>query len=191
MRDSTEDVRQRVLIAARREFATYGLAGARIDRIAREARASKERLYAYFADKEALFGAVLDLNVAEFSAAVQLNPDDVPGFVGAVVDHSNAHPEHLRMLTWARMDDTKFRPVISRAVAEANLEALRESQRLGFVDASWDPRQLLELLFAIGLAWANAPEAGYLHGADESALASCRAASVEAARRLISPSAVG
>jgi AcrR family transcriptional regulator len=170
MRDSTEDVRQRVLIAARREFATYGLAGARIDRIAREARASKERLYAYFADKEALFGAVLDLNVAEFSAAVQLNPDDVPGFVGAVVDHSNAHPEHLRMLTWARMDDTKFRPVISRAVAEANLEALRESQRLGFVDASWDPRQLLELLFAIGLAWANAPEAGYLHGADESAL---------------------
>jgi AcrR family transcriptional regulator len=175
-----------VLRAARKEFATYGLAGARIDRVARDAQASKERLYAYFSDKEALFTAVLDLNLAEFFAAVRLTPEDVPGFVGAVVDHSTRHPEHLRMITWARLDNNKFQPIINRAVPEANIEALREGQRRGLIDSFWDPAQLLELLLAIGLAWAQAPEAGYFTGSDDAILASCRAASVEAARRLIS-----
>ncbi len=183
-------MRDRVLRAARKEFAMYGLAGARIDRVARDAQASKERLYAYFADKEALFTAVLDLNLAEFFDAVRLTPDDIPGFVGAVVDHSSSHPEHIRMLTWARLDDVKFQPMINRAVPEANLEALREGQRLGLVDSCWDPVQLLELLLAIGLAWARAPESGYFHDSDATVLSSCRAASVEAARRLIAPTAV-
>jgi AcrR family transcriptional regulator len=188
MKSTTEDVRQRVLLAARKEFAAYGLAGARIDRVAREARASKERLYAYFSDKEALFTAVLDLNLAEFFAAVQLTPEDVPGFVGAVVDHSIAHPEHIRMLTWARLDDLKFQPMIDHAVPAANLEAIREAQRLGLVDPDWDPVQLLELLLSIALVWAQAPEVGYSHAMDAAVVASRRAASVEAARRIIAPS---
>jgi AcrR family transcriptional regulator len=187
MRVQRTDVRERVLQAARKEFAAYGLAGARIDRIARDARASKERLYAYFSDKQALFAAVLDQNLAEFFAAVRLTPDNIPGFVGAVVDHSKAHPDHLRMLTWARLDDLPFQPMIDRAVPEANIEAIREGQRLGLVDSFWDPVQLLELLLAIGLAWAQAPEVGYFVDSDANILASCRAASVEAARRLISP----
>jgi AcrR family transcriptional regulator len=190
MKVTTEDVRSRILHAARKEFATYGLAGARIDRVARDAHASKERLYAYFSDKEALFMAVLDLNLAEFFAAVRLTPEDIPGFVGEVVDHSSSHPEHIRMLTWARLDDLKFQPMINRAVPEANIEALREGQRRGLVDSCWDPVQLLELLLSIALAWARAPEAGYFHGSDATVLASCRAASVEAARRLIAPADV-
>jgi AcrR family transcriptional regulator len=186
---NTEDVRQRLLLAARKEFAAYGLAGARIDRVAREARASKERLYAYFADKEALFTAVLDLNLAEFFAAVRLTPEDVPGFVGAVVDHSITHPEHIRMLAWARLDDVKFQPMINNAVPAANLEALRQAQGLGLVDPGWDPVHLLELLLAVALVWAQAPELGYSRARDASVRTLCREASVEAARRLIAPAA--
>src|SRR3981189_168640 len=52
---NTTELRGEILAAARTEFAQYGLAGARIDRIAGSAHASKERLYAHFADKEALF----------------------------------------------------------------------------------------------------------------------------------------
>ena len=59
-----------ILAAARAEFAHYGLAGARIDRIARTAQASKERLYAHFGDKETLFREVL--------AADLFPPDDLP-----------------------------------------------------------------------------------------------------------------
>ena len=44
----------------RREFAEHGIAGARTDAIAREARVNKALLYYYFKDKETLYGAVLD-----------------------------------------------------------------------------------------------------------------------------------
>jgi AcrR family transcriptional regulator len=71
------ELRDEILAAARAEFARHGLAGARIDRIATSASASKERLYSYYGDKAALFQAVLDLNTAEFFAAVRLDADDV------------------------------------------------------------------------------------------------------------------
>ena len=87
--------------AARSEFAQYGLAGARIDRIARAAEASKERLYAHFKDKEALFRSVVAADLAEFFAAVTLRPDAVPEFVGDIYDLACRRPEHLRMITWA------------------------------------------------------------------------------------------
>ncbi|MET7403936.1 helix-turn-helix domain-containing protein, partial [Dactylosporangium sp. NPDC005572] len=50
--DSTGD---RIIAAAVTEFAQHGIAGARVERIARAARTSKERVYAYFRSKEALY----------------------------------------------------------------------------------------------------------------------------------------
>ena len=40
------------------EFALHGVDGARINRIAERARAGKERIYAWFGDKDALFDTV-------------------------------------------------------------------------------------------------------------------------------------
>jgi AcrR family transcriptional regulator len=58
MRAAGEATRERIPAAAKEEFARYGFAGARISRISAEAKASKERLYAYFPSKESLFAAV-------------------------------------------------------------------------------------------------------------------------------------
>src|SRR3954469_15215200 len=49
-----------ILAAARDEFAEHGLGGARVDRIAERAGLNKRLIYYYFADKEALFQAVLE-----------------------------------------------------------------------------------------------------------------------------------
>src|SRR5258708_32943754 len=49
-----------ILKAAIQEFAEHGIAGARIDAIARAARVNKALLYYYFKDKEAIYEAVLD-----------------------------------------------------------------------------------------------------------------------------------
>ncbi|MEA2700643.1 MAG: hypothetical protein QOI66_4914, partial [Myxococcales bacterium] len=103
MRTKTE-LRGEILAAARAEFAKYGLAGARIDRIARAANASKERLYAHFGDKETLFRDVVATDGAEFFRAVELCPDAVPEFVGGIFDLTQSRPEHLRMITWARLE---------------------------------------------------------------------------------------
>lgn len=50
----------RVLAAARVEFANKGLAGARVDEIARETGVTKQLIYHYYSSKEGLFVAVLD-----------------------------------------------------------------------------------------------------------------------------------
>jgi AcrR family transcriptional regulator len=52
--------RRRILDAATSEFAAKGLAGARVNEIARRARINKRMLYHYFGDKEALWLAVLE-----------------------------------------------------------------------------------------------------------------------------------
>jgi AcrR family transcriptional regulator len=179
-----EDVRHRILIAARSEFATHGLAGARIDRVAKEAHASKERLYAHFTDKVALFDAVLELNGAEFFGAVTLNPDRPAAFVGELFDHAVASPEHIRMLTWARLEGRDEFFQAGNPGALANLAALREAQSRGTVDASWDAELLLALLFSTGLAWAQSPKP-FLRNATTAQLAKQRAAALEAADRLL------
>ena len=59
-RGQPEESRAAILRAAAKEFAEHGIAGARTDAIAREARVNKALLYYYFKDKETLYGAVLD-----------------------------------------------------------------------------------------------------------------------------------
>lgn len=179
--NSSVDVRTRVLVAARAEFAERGLAGARIDRIAQQASASKERLYSHFGDKVSLFRAVLDLNVAEFHEAVQLDPHNVTSFVGDVFDHSLAHPEQLRMLTWARLEQIPYQ-LPGFDVPDVKVEALREAQRLGTVDRSWQPEDLLELLFSIAHAWIHTPIPPEQFG---TSIADHRRAAIEAARKLV------
>jgi len=59
-RGEPEKTRTAILAAALREFAAEGVAGARIDEIARLAGVNKALLYYYFQDKESLYGAVID-----------------------------------------------------------------------------------------------------------------------------------
>jgi len=59
-RGQPEESRAAILQAAAEEFAAHGIAGARTDAIARQARVNKALLYYYFKDKETLYGAVLD-----------------------------------------------------------------------------------------------------------------------------------
>lgn len=55
-----ERTRAAILEAARREIAAKGLAGARIDVVARRAGTNKRMIYHYFGDKDALYLAVLE-----------------------------------------------------------------------------------------------------------------------------------
>lgn len=59
-RGQPEESRAAILQAAAQEFGDHGIAGARTDAIAREARVNKALLYYYFKDKDTLYGAVLE-----------------------------------------------------------------------------------------------------------------------------------
>ncbi|WP_156688790.1 TetR/AcrR family transcriptional regulator [Mycobacterium sp. Marseille-P9652] len=187
MRTKTE-LRGEILAAARAEFAQYGLAGARIDRIARAASASKERLYAHFGDKETLFRDVVAADGAEFFRAVEMRPDAVPEFVGDLFDLAQRRPEHLRMITWAQLEGFPLdKPEFDgEHPPELAIAALEQAQAAGQVDPRWEPKHLLVLLFAVALGWAHWPDPA-LATSDPEALASRRAAAVEAAARIVKP----
>jgi AcrR family transcriptional regulator len=66
---NADRTRAAILDAATREFARYGLSGARVDRIAVKADINKRMLYHYFGAKEALFLAVLEATYARIRTA--------------------------------------------------------------------------------------------------------------------------
>ncbi len=59
------DTKARILRAATEEFARHGYAGARIDRIARQAKANKALIYYHFTSKENLYRCVLENQVKD------------------------------------------------------------------------------------------------------------------------------
>ena len=56
---AADDTRDKLLDSATREFEERGFDGARVDRIARRAKANKAMIYYHFGDKRALYQAVL------------------------------------------------------------------------------------------------------------------------------------
>ncbi|NUT49420.1 MAG: TetR family transcriptional regulator [Saccharothrix sp.] len=92
--------RARLITAARAEFAERGIDGARVDRIARQAGVSKERIYGHFGSKEELFETVVREALREHTAALDLPSGDIGEYVGRVYDLHRANPELLRLLLW-------------------------------------------------------------------------------------------
>jgi AcrR family transcriptional regulator len=187
-----EPTRQRILEAARIEFAAHGLAGARIDRIARAASASKERLYAYYRHKADLFDAVLELNLEEFAAAVAHGGETLADFARSLYDHSVSHPEHLRMIDWARLERQDTLAAPSARIRDFHTEQVRGIQALqaaGVVDAEWDPEHLSALVFGIVSCWIHEPAAAFsaIPAPDADAIAARRASVVRAVERLVAP----
>ncbi|MDX3102512.1 TetR family transcriptional regulator [Nonomuraea angiospora] len=99
-----EATRQRIFQAAAAEFAAYGLAGARVDRIAGAAKANKQAIYLYFGGKDKLFGAVVRAKVDEVCHANPLDPGAVADSVGQLFDWYQDHPELIRLLLWEALE---------------------------------------------------------------------------------------
>ncbi|QIS07873.1 TetR family transcriptional regulator [Nocardia brasiliensis] len=97
----SDATKQALLRAARNEFAAYGLAGARVDRIAEAAGVNKERIYGLFGSKDKLFDVILIDTMREFMDVVQPLTETDPGrYVAKLFDYHNNNPQLLRLLLW-------------------------------------------------------------------------------------------
>ncbi|MFD5223564.1 TetR family transcriptional regulator [Streptomyces tendae] len=192
--ESTDSTRQRIVAAAKEEFARHGIAGARVDRIAKQARTSKERVYAYFRSKEALYAHVAERETTALIEATQLDPADLPGYAGILFDHFTARPDHYRLITWGRLeltdsaDDTESADDTSplQATIAGKLDKLRDAQRIGLLDPVWDPVDVLALINQIAMTWAGQPEiaAAAAEQAVDPSVTARRAALVTAVERM-------
>ncbi|MEV6071727.1 TetR/AcrR family transcriptional regulator [Nocardia sp. NPDC052001] len=99
-----EATKARIFAAATDEFAAHGIAGARVDRIARNAKANKQLIYAYFGDKELLFRQVLEKTMLDVAASVTTDIEDLDTWIDQHLDYHREHPELLRLLMWEALE---------------------------------------------------------------------------------------
>jgi AcrR family transcriptional regulator len=156
MARNAEQTRARIMNAATEEFAAYGIAGARMDRVAERAASSKERIYAYFGNKEQLFDAVFSNSVRAYFDEVDFDASDLPGYAGRLFDHFADAPERLRLSTWYRLE----RPagIGLQSVIDANgvrVKAIAAAQDAGVILADFTPVQLLALIQSLSTSWAT------------------------------------
>ncbi|HEX7400929.1 MAG TPA: TetR/AcrR family transcriptional regulator [candidate division Zixibacteria bacterium] len=64
---------EKILTAASREFAQFGLAGARVDRIASRSGINKAMIYSYFRSKENLYQTILNRHFDEIGQLLEEN----------------------------------------------------------------------------------------------------------------------
>jgi AcrR family transcriptional regulator len=147
--------RRRLLDAAFTEFAQYGIAGARVERIAEAAESNKAQIYHYFGSKTQLFDAVFQTATTEMEAEVPFDPHDLPGYAGRLVRLHERRPEIMRICTWQRLERANGEPnPLGVAFARRQVEMIAEAQKAGKLPAHFAPGFLLGLVLHIATGWA-------------------------------------
>ena len=153
---AAQETKQRILAAAFQEFADYGVAGARVDRIAKNAGCNKNLIYVYFDSKENLFATVLDHHLADAYAGLEFTPQDLPDLARRVFDFAQANPDVYRLLAWATLERTAARPPAREREHDRKLPLIREQQSTGVVNGTLPPELILMAVMTLATAWSPA-----------------------------------
>jgi AcrR family transcriptional regulator len=149
-----EATRQRLIEAARAEFAAHGIAGARVDRIAAAAEANKAQIYHYFGSKDRLFDAVWETLVKQVVQAAPIDPSDLAGFAARLAETYAADPDLTRVITWQRLerggDQAPDHAVHS---TRSNIDAIAEAQAEGVLPDRFRAPVLFALIVHIAALW--------------------------------------
>jgi AcrR family transcriptional regulator len=152
---NAEATKEHILAAAAAEFAAYGIAGARVDRIAQTAGCNKNLIYIYFGSKDKLFNAVLDRSLLQVHEAVDFTTEDLPGYAARVFEFAMARPDVMRLMAWSALEqrpadvDESRRQLFGGKVVE-----LTEAQRAGRLGTTLDPDFLLTAIMSLATAWS-------------------------------------
>jgi AcrR family transcriptional regulator len=189
-RRDSEATRRRLLQAAREEFTARGQAGARVDRIANDARANKAQIYHYFGDKEGLFDAVLEACTEEAVSAVPIDANDLPEYAARLFEFHADHPDLLRLVTWARLEGrtTPSAQRLRQRSYRRRLAAIESAQRDGTVTGDVSAPQILDMIESLAVGWTTTAR-GVLAAQPKVKRdrAAQRQAIAEAVRRIIDP----
>jgi TetR/AcrR family transcriptional regulator len=149
-----EATRRRILAAALSEFASKGISGARVDRIALRSKTNKRMLYHYFGSKDGLFRAVLNQRLSD-RKPVAIEPGDEATRLSSIFERMSSSGDFLRLQMWEALERGARGRIeneeVRRATMVARVEAVRESQAEGRIAADLDPELLVigELALAI------------------------------------------
>jgi len=153
---NAEATRERILAAAMTEFAAFGIAGARVDRIAKAAGCNKNLIYIYFENKETLFATVLERNLSRVYDELVITPDDLPGFAVRVFDFAVSHPELMRLMAWFSLEQPTDGSTARNASIESKLTAIDAARERREVSRAFPSNFLLTAIMTLATAWSTA-----------------------------------
>jgi AcrR family transcriptional regulator len=179
-----EAKKEQLFSAALAEFAEFGMAGARMERLAQRAGISPGLVYSFHKGKADLFDAVFDHIVELTVSSVPIDADHLPEYAGALHDSGLDHPEVVRFMMWYHLErgESAQRAVVAEAM-RSKVEAVEEAQRRGTVSDALPAAQILTLVLTIANMW-------HQPGEDLAGLVAKdvhRAVVVEAVARLVTP----
>jgi len=162
MARDAEATKKRILDAATTEFSKFGIAGARVDRIAAVAQANKSLIYAYYGNKDGLFDSVFSSQVVAFTDSVQFDATDLAGYVGRAFDLYEDNPSTLRLATWYQLERPDGEPLQSIAASnQSKLEKIAQAQQEGHLPTQYTAHEILTIVRALAMSWhIQTPELG-------------------------------
>ncbi|MER5940406.1 TetR family transcriptional regulator [Streptomyces sp. NPDC001928] len=157
MRYDAEATRARLLDAALTEFSAYGIAGARVDRIATAAGSNKAQIYHYFGSKDQLFDAAFESIVTTVVSSTPLDVHDLPGYAARLAELYDAHPAIMRMASWQRLERPDDEPVkMSVDSVRHKIDEIARAQADGVLPDHYPAGVLLTLVLHVASVWATA-----------------------------------
>jgi AcrR family transcriptional regulator len=175
-----EGMRMRILEAAKQEFSTHGLAGARVDRIAATAGANKRMLYYHVGNKEDLYLAVLEGAYEKIRAeerGLNLEHLDPPEAIGRLIDFTwnyfLRNPEFLALLNTENLVRARHlkRSTMVKSMHSPFVEMIRTVVRRGVESGDFqvavDPVQLYISIAALSFFYlSNSATLSVIFGRD-------------------------
>ncbi len=138
--------RERILAAALAEFSEKGLAGARVDGIARRARVNKRMLYHYFGNKDVLFREIMKRKLEQRAGWAAAPPDDPGETLTYWFRLACEDADWVRLIEWEALA-VGDGPVLSEAergrAFETGVRKVRALQAKGVLPGGLDARHLL------------------------------------------------
>lgn len=157
MAGDAEATKKRLLEAARKEFGAYGIAGARVDRIAAEAASNKAQIYHYFGSKDGLFDAVFNEIVIHTVQETPIDATDLPEYAGRLFDRFEKNPEVARLATWYRLERAGTDEPL-QLIVESNqhkIDAVAKAQKDGLLPEKYEPIVLIGLVLHLASLWSG------------------------------------
>lgn len=155
MRDG-ERSKERLLDAATAEFAEYGIAGARVDRIASASRVNKAQMYGWHGSKDGLFDAVFARHLHRIVDRVPFTAHDLPGYAVALYDSYLTDPELVRLASWYRLERVPTGALLAAhpGHSDAKHDAIAKAQADGRLIGSIRPDEVYALVIALSGTWS-------------------------------------
>ena len=157
---NAEATRERILQAALAEFSAYGVAGARVDRIAKAAECNKNLIYIYFTNKETLFSTVLEKHLLRVYEELAFDAEDLPDFAKRMFDYAMVNPDLMRLIAWSSLEQQTSSSAARDALQAAKIAALTRAQTAGTLATRFPPTFLLTAVMTLATAWSAASAFG-------------------------------